>query len=208
MTKSAKVLAFSHSIYERESGEHEMISLRYLRDGKTHWVPLVKTRPAFSPRTAKTLLSDKELERHGLCYMTGTDAQSWIIPVDADNLVDEPFSHVWIDALKTRIAQLHEISAEEELPYSDRSAEYALSFAKSVSASVRPSAFLIGNGNTRLLWTLEEEQIGLQFLPNGMIQYVMFVKRGEQIAPHMGSDDASTILGQISALGLRHLLNS
>ena len=194
--------------YDPKLDDDGSIFVTSLRDQRTTIIPIGRTRPLFSPKTARTLLSDKQLELHGLCYMIDADAQSWIIPNDADNLVDVRPSSAWIDDLCSRISDLKEISIEEELPYNEKSAQDSIDFAKSINSSVKPSAFLIGNGNIRLLWLKNNEQIGLQFLGDGLVQYVMFARREKQIAPHMGSDDTETITRQISALGLRHLLKS
>lgn len=171
--------------------------------------PYTRTRSYGQPKQVKTLFSAKELENYGLRFFADRDADEWIIGLDADDLVGAPKSTTWYSKLVSRIDELKQIAAEEELPFSPESAIQAKDFARNIAAAVQPSAFLVGNGNVRLLWTQGVEQIGLQFLPDEhAIQYVMFAKRAGRTSSHMGSDDSSTILRQISALGLRHLLGA
>ncbi|CAN0119650.1 unnamed protein product [Phaeothamnion confervicola] len=45
----------------------------------------------------------------------------------------------------------------------------------------RPAIFLLDNGNFRALWRDEnnKQQVGLQFLGNETVQYVIFVREGQ-----------------------------
>jgi hypothetical protein len=154
-----------------------------------------------------TLMSSAQLQSHGLHLHRDQDANDWLIPLDADTLVKARPSAGWFSQLAGRVDELRVIAADEELPFCKASAEQALQFARGINASRRPSAFLVGNGNVRLLWTLGAEQIGLQFKDAGIVQYVMIAHRSGQIAQHMGTDDADVVRRQIAAVGLRHLLN-
>jgi hypothetical protein len=75
----------------------------------------------------------------------------------------------------------------------------------------RPFISLLDNGNLRALWKNEfGEQIGLQFLGNKQIQYVLFARRGENvpIARSAGRDTLANIRTQIQASNLGHLLTA
>jgi len=97
----------------------------------------------------------------------------------------------WIRNVQDRIRKLRSFAAEDGVVVSEESFSDALGFAKRLprSVEVQPGTFLLDNGNFRFLWNARRQQIGLQFLGNGLIQYVLFVKDGERI---------STIMGQAS----------
>jgi hypothetical protein len=51
-------------------------------------------------------------------------------------------------------------------------------FIQSVGATRQPSVFLLDNGNVRALWrSADGQQIGLQFLGGGRVQFVIFAQR-------------------------------
>lgn len=168
--------------------------------------PTVLRRPNLGPKQLKTLMSEQQLESCGLRFMSYA-AEEWLVPIDSHPLVNDRLSSSWLESLRERIRELNAISADEDLNFNEQSAAEALEFSENLNSSRRPSAFLVGNGNIRLLWTRDGEQVGLQFKGNKIIQYVIFVRRGDTIATHMGMDDSATIMKQISALGVRRLLN-
>ncbi|WP_174279910.1 hypothetical protein [Sphingomonas bacterium] len=165
-----------------------------------------KARRSFSPLFVKTLLSESQLNDRGLSLFNH-DASIWLIDADADTLQGDRPSQAWLGALLARVDALRAGAADEDVPFSEASARAALDFARDLRATRQPGAFLIGNGNIRLLWTEGEEQIGLQFQNGGKVQFVMFARRATRMVTHMGDDDATGIKRQIVASGLRHLLN-
>jgi hypothetical protein len=175
------------------------------RDDKTSSQAPVQLRPKFKALMVNTLLSEVQLNNRGL-LLHPHESETWLIDIDADTLTGRPRHEQWQDLLIGRFNELRELAAEEGLPFSEKSAAYALQFALKIVASVRPGAFLLGNGNVRLLWSRKSEQIGLQFLTDGSVQFVLFASRGDRIATLMGDDGSGEILRHISSAGLRHLL--
>lgn len=82
-------------------------------------------------------------------------------------------------------------------------------FLEPLEFAHRPAIFLLDNGNFRALWKNEaNEQVGLQFLGGGLVQYVIFVARQNPpfLSPHAGSDTVSAIWAQIKANDCDRLL--
>lgn len=68
---------------------------------------------------------------------------------------------------------------------------------------------LMDNGNLRATWgNLRDRHIGLQFLPDGMVQYVIFSRRASSrtISRVRGRDTLDGITKQVAALGLASFL--
>jgi len=104
------------------------------------------------------------------------------------------------------VDELRELAHEEGLPFSEESAEQAIAFVTQLRDYHRPSAFLIGNGNVRLLWASSHgEQIGLQFLGKFEVQYLLMARRESRLATVMGADQIDSIMRYIQAAGLAQL---
>jgi hypothetical protein len=113
----------------------------------------------------------------------------------------------WWGQFEKRLADLRDIAIEEDIPLSDESLAEASKFASTLVDARTPSAFLIGNGNTRLLWINDDgEQVGLQFREKARVQYIFFKRAQGEIDEIMGLKSASTILDFIEKVGLRHLI--
>lgn len=78
-------------------------------------------------------------------------------------------------------SRIHELQFDAVLrnePVSTSSLTDLQKFLSILSFTKRPSIFLQDNGNFRILWKNEiKEQVGLQFLGNGVIQFVTFSQR-------------------------------
>jgi hypothetical protein len=112
------------------------------------------------------------------------------------------------------LARLQFLRVEAELenvPFSDASRDALWSFLREFDPTVRPRLYLNQNGNLRALWKNSEgEQIGLEFLGGGAIQFVIF-KRRKGIATMMrvaGIESENRIFAHIRASDAQGLLFS
>lgn len=114
-------------------------------------------------------------------------------------------------AVKQRISLLKRIGAEENISPSEKSGELLVEFLNRRTIDNKPSIFLLENGNFRALWKNEKgEQIGLQFLSDENIQFVIFARRPDRsdLARSYGIDTPEGIKHIIEANRLRTLLYS
>jgi hypothetical protein len=116
-------------------------------------------------------------------------------------------------AAEKRLEDLKELAAEEGCKISVDSERALRAFLAAVPFSKRPYINLLDNGNFRAFWedTSTGEQIGLQFLGNTDVQFVIFARRqGESncyIARTSGRDLVTNIDQQIETYGLRRLMS-
>lgn len=111
--------------------------------------------------------------------------------------------------INNRLITLKCDGTSEGISCSKDSESFLRKFFKNHSIKNRPSIFLLENGNFRILWKNGlGEQIGLQFLNSGDIQYVMFARRVNRtdLARSYGSDTPEGIDRLIEANRLRSLL--
>jgi hypothetical protein len=94
------------------------------------------------------------------------------------------------------------IEAEiDQVPFSNASHADFRAFIRQVPSRVRPAIFLRDNGNLRALWKNDDqEQIGLQFLGGGDVQYVILKRRpGGRLMSHYGVDGRAGLMAVIRA---------
>jgi hypothetical protein len=94
-------------------------------------------------------------------------------------------------------------------PFLEASLEDFRTFIYSLPLLQRPAIFLLENGNLRALWRNDHnEQVGLQFLGDELVQYVIFFRRKRKpvILREAGIDLLSEIRTKISATNSEHLL--
>jgi hypothetical protein len=94
------------------------------------------------------------------------------------------------------------IEAEiDQVPFSNASHADFRDFIRQVPSRVRPAIFLRDNGNLRALWKNDDqEQIGLQFLGGGDVQYVILKRRpGGRLMSHYGVDSRAGLMAVIRA---------
>ena len=114
--------------------------------------------------------------------------------------------HVRI-ALRNRLQQIKEDAATEHEPVSDSSLNDFATFISLTLPTRRPSLFLLEKGNIRALWLNDKkEQVGLQFMGDGEVQFVMFVQRRRLVARDHGSEALDSMLGKIRSNRSEHLL--
>ena len=128
-------------------------------------------------------------------------------------LVHRPVNHaapppVWLNDMDRRIVELRETAADEELPYENHSAAAARAFCEHHGRSIRPSIFLVGNGNVRLVWENDQdEQIGLQFRADrAKVQCILFKRRDDGIATITATETNSGLIELLIGNRLLHLL--
>jgi len=112
-------------------------------------------------------------------------------------------------AIQSRISALRADARSESEPFSTASEREFFRFLDAFSFLRTPLIALYDNGNIRALWENEcGEQIGLQFLGNGQIQYVIFVRRADSttISRSAGRDSFGGMQQQIASTGLLKLI--
>jgi hypothetical protein len=120
----------------------------------------------------------------------------WIDPFAGDTQTQIDFAPI-----AERIEELRAIAVEDEIPFNDNSAQEALEWLRLASPPILPSVFLVNNGNTRLFWRHQNEQLGIQFLGDGTAQFV-FLGDDDQTERIFGSIRVSELLKRINGLDL------
>jgi len=110
----------------------------------------------------------------------------------------------WLPVLMARLNDLEQGAPDEDVVLNQDSMRHAISFARRYSAGEQPSAYLVGNGNVRFLFGRDWPQIGLQFLPDRTLQYVIFVE--ECTLPLAGVGSETDILAILRDNSLGSLL--
>ena len=111
--------------------------------------------------------------------------------------------------VKARIGRLKDLASEEGIEPSAASERDLRAFLDSVAPSRRPYIALLDNGNFRAVWkNTELEQVGLQFLGNSEVQYVLFALRPPKrfVARAAGRDVLTHIKRWIESYGLSRLM--
>ncbi len=71
-----------------------------------------------------------------------------------------------------RIEELRVLAVEDGIKISDKSVDDALAWFTQARHRLKPSIYLLENGNVRFLWRNGDSQIGIQFLGNELAQFV------------------------------------
>jgi hypothetical protein len=102
-----------------------------------------------------------------------------------------------------RVQALRVEAEIDQVPFSNASHADFRDFIRQVGARARASIFLRDNGNLRVLWKNgDQEQIGLQFLGGGDVQYVIFKRRpNRKLTTHSGVASSGELLALIRAVG-------
>ena len=100
-------------------------------------------------------------------------------------------------AYRSRIEELRRFAALDGFSVSKASERDFWSFLKSESFGCEAEMVLLDNGNLRVIWDDEDDNhIGLQFLGNGRLQYVIFRRQ-------KGSSHVSRVAGRDTFKGVR-----
>jgi hypothetical protein len=86
--------------------------------------------------------------------------------------------HSMENQIDNRLVELRIDALVDGEPFSEASALDLRQFVRSVGVTKRPGIFLLDNGNVRALWRgTDGQQVGLQFLGSGSVQFVIFSQR-------------------------------
>lgn len=111
------------------------------------------------------------------------------------------------EQMQNRVRELHIDALRSQDPFSEASFNDLKQLIGTVRLTRRPSIFLLDNGNLRALWKNDaNEQVGLQFLGRGAVQFVMFAKRPTFMMRESGVDELSAIAERLRANGCDRLL--
>lgn len=81
----------------------------------------------YSEIVLNTLMKTSDIEKHGLSIITDNDSKKWLLDAKKE------FNNNWEKDLIDRINDLREISNEDNLPFSEKSAQGAKLFSKKFS---------------------------------------------------------------------------
>ncbi len=113
------------------------------------------------------------------------------------------------DAYKERINALQIAASEDEISLNASSVNDFHAFIDSEPNLIRSNLVLMDNGNLRAVWKDEiGTHLGLQFLGNGMVQYVIFKQRrkNDPFSRVAGRDTFEGLKGQIVGFELCSLI--
>ena len=101
--------------------------------------------------------------------------------------------------IQERLRELHADASRSGEPFSPSSLADLTGFVESIiPLTHRPSIFLLDNGNLRAVWrNAAKEQVALQFLGQGVVQFVIFIQR--QQPPMMSRTAGTDALANIRA---------
>ena len=114
------------------------------------------------------------------------------------------------DTLSTRLAELASAAEDEGIAPSEPSQRDLRRFFAENESRRSPSLFLLPNGNFRAVWWNDrKEQLGLQFLGDGEVQYVIFKEREDapgKFRRSYGQDEIRRLDTLIQAMNVGSLI--
>jgi hypothetical protein len=169
--------------------------------------PAVSFRAAAGKGVARRLPLEKVLLPNA--YGSSTfSANVALVSISLDKLEEAPSSRVAAE-LAIRLSFLRVEAERENIPFSESSRDALWSFIREFQPSARPRVYLNDNGNLRAMWkNASDEQIGLEFLGGGAIQFVIFKRRlgFTQVTRIAGVESEDRIFGHIRASNAQGLL--
>lgn len=111
--------------------------------------------------------------------------------------------------IDARVAVLRKEARADGQPFNEASLKDCRLFLGASPVIKKPSVYVIDNGNLRAVWRdAEGAQLGLQFLGEGEVQFVIFARRTEapRIARSAGRDSVAGIRKQIASFELHDLV--
>lgn len=113
----------------------------------------------------------------------------------------------FLKKLTSELTRIATLSIEENITINPSSKNHLQKFFQNLERPLElPALFLLDNGDTRALWRKEKNQIGLQFLEDGLIQYVLIREEGEKLHSSYGRVSSESILPLIKSMHLESLL--
>lgn len=93
------------------------------------------------------------------------------------------------DFIEAQVEELRQHATDENETFEEASAVEALRFCHALASDFEPAVFLLANGNLRAVWQNEaRDQIGIQFIPGGLFQYVILRDRDGRTLKALGED--------------------
>ena len=114
-------------------------------------------------------------------------------------------------AYRSRIEELRRFAALDGFSVSKASERDFWSFLTSMPFVCKAEMVLLDNGNLRVIWDDEDDNhIGLQFLGNGRLQYVIFrrQKGSSHVSRVAGRDTFDGVRSQVRLFELESLLKA
>lgn len=111
----------------------------------------------------------------------------------------------------SRIEFLREEASEEGITFNENSELDFWKFIASIPFVRKGRLFLMDNGDLRAVWDDNEDNlVGLQFLGDSSVRYVIFKRRTESgfVSRVAGSDTLNSVIAQIKAFELDALLSA
>ena len=110
------------------------------------------------------------------------------------------------EAIERRVSELRAEALENDDVFDEGSAKALLSYCNSLSTDVKPSVFLLANGNLRAVWqSKNKDQIGIQIINDRQFQFVILRDRDGRTLKTLGVEEPNTIEQIVGLLGLRGL---
>ena len=114
-------------------------------------------------------------------------------------------------AYRSRIEELRRFAALDGFSVSKASEKDFWSFLTSMPFVCKAEMVLLDNGNLRVIWDDEDDNhIGLQFLGNGRLQYVIFRRKkgSSHVSRVAGRDTFDGVRSQVRLFELESLLKA
>ncbi|WP_198355701.1 hypothetical protein [Sphingomonas sp. MA1305] len=119
-----------------------------------------------------------------------------------DQVIDWPSA-----AVHERLDHLREDADDEGEPFNEASSASLVQFLMDLRPTKRPAIFRLSNGNLRAVWEDKraDRQVGMQFLTDGTVQYVILRASKKGMLQSIGVEMPLAVRGVAELLGLSAL---
>lgn len=191
---------------------HEQNELREVVCERVH-IALSDVNKSFTKsfllkREFSTLLTESQLsEQHGLRVVGRSSGERWLVPEALQAAQSPQDSAQLILYFDARVDRLSQSAKEEGFHLSEKSLADARDALQKLPDLLKPSIFLVNNGNLRFVWFGDKgEQVGWQFLEAGRIQFVLLDGMEESENRTIGESDLSGAMRHVRAAGLKKIV--